>query len=1058
MTNTAFCNKNSDSGIGCSDIELSSYQKADWETLRVSKNYRISITLIGENIVWLRPSGYAKSSDLKRALDFTKKYRARVLPGNRPYVQIDDWSNLKGSSFRARQFYIKDLRKRKRLIGLVYYASPTALRIAIQLGKRFKIFAFTMEIAQNFSDAVFFAHKILSGSKDETNNSPVDSPSKQMDFEPDRDPEEAVRADSTWQYKTNNFAFRVEIINTNVLHGITAGRIKANQMAPTFQLLEEAVHASKLPPAGYYHIVGLDRSVGIGQKERKLYVKTVLEFYEKYPFKMLIFYGVNRLLRAAINMSRPFAPFRVRVAKDLTGALNLIDDQHHRVKNPLDAGWKQNNNKKFANADQINQYVTELLKFLEEINWEVDGLNPDRKKDPSHPFDPVFDAIELVKWELDDLYSERALAEKALRESEEKFRKVIESSPVGIYMYQLEEDGRLIFVDANPATDKILGVDNKQFCGKALEEAFPSLADTYIPDLYRQICESGEQISGEHVYYEDDRIQGIFEVNAFQTEQNKMAVMFSDITEKKKSEEALRRSEEKYRNILETIADGYFEVDIKGNLIFFNSTLCKITGYREDELKGMNYTRYASADTAGKMIQVFNQIYQTGKPRKNLDFDINLKDGRSIAIELSASPVKDSDGTITGFRGLMRDVTERKKAEENRIKLEIKLQQAQKMEAIGTLAGGVAHDLNNILSGIVSYPELILMDMPQDSPFRDSIKTIQDSGKKAAAIVQDLLTLARRGVSISEVVNLNDIISEYLASPEFGKLKSFHPLVEINTSLDASLLNIAGSPVHLLKTVMNLVSNAAEAMVDGGILHLITENRYLDQPIKGYDDINEGDYVVLTVSDSGVGIAAEEINRIFEPFYTKKVMGRSGTGLGMAVVWGTVKDHRGYIHVDSELEKGTTFKIYFPITRKEKPENFNTTELNDYRGNGESILVVDDVKEQREIASKILSQLGYAVKTASSGEEAVRLMNKECADLIVLDMIMSPGIDGLDTYQKIVSKHPDQKAILVSGYSETDRVKKAQRLGAGAYVKKPYTIERFGMAVKSELEKEKKAA
>ena len=236
MTNTACCNKNSNSGFGCSDTEKSSYEKAEWETLHVSENYKISITIIAENIVWLRPSGYAKSSDLKRALDFTKKFRARVLPGNRPYVQIDDWSNLKGSSFRARQFYIKDLRRRKRLMGLVYYASPTALRIAIQLGKRFKIFAFTIEIAQNFSDAVSFAHRILSGSRNETNKFPLDSPSNQMDVEPDRDPEEAVIADPPRQYKTDNFALRVETIdNREWVLELKADRKTRSQRLPRVQ-------------------------------------------------------------------------------------------------------------------------------------------------------------------------------------------------------------------------------------------------------------------------------------------------------------------------------------------------------------------------------------------------------------------------------------------------------------------------------------------------------------------------------------------------------------------------------------------------------------------------------------------------------------------------------------------------------------------------------------------------------------------------------------------------------------------------------------------------------
>jgi signal transduction histidine kinase/CheY-like chemotaxis protein len=250
-----------------------------------------------------------------------------------------------------------------------------------------------------------------------------------------------------------------------------------------------------------------------------------------------------------------------------------------------------------------------------------------------------------------------------------------------------------------------------------------------------------------------------------------------------------------------------------------------------------------------------------------------------------------------------------------------------------------------------------------------------------------------------------------------------------------------GSSVHLSKTVMNLVSNAAEAMPDGGKIKIATENRYIDQPIAGYDDVKEGDYVVLTVTDCVIGIPKDEIGRIFEPFYTKKVMGRSGTGFGMAVVWGTVKDHNGYIHIESKEGLGTAFKLYFPVTRKPKNGEENPTSINDYKGNGVTILVVDDVEEQRTIASKLLKHLGYTVETASSGEEAVEYMDSNGADLVVLDMIMHPGIDGFETYKQLIARHPDQKAIIASGFSETDRVKKAQHLGAGRYVKKPYTME-----------------
>lgn len=387
---------------------------------------------------------------------------------------------------------------------------------------------------------------------------------------------------------------------------------------------------------------------------------------------------------------------------------------------------------------------------------------------------------------------------------------------------------------------------------------------------------------------------------------------------------------------------------------------------------------------------------------------------------------------------------------------ERKLSHARKMEAIGTLAGGIAHDLNNILSGLVSYPDLLLMDIPEDSPLRSTILTIQKSGERASTMVQDLLTMTRRGVAVTKVVNLNEIISEYFNSPEYNKLKSYHQDVEVNTCFDSNLLEILGSPVHLSKIVMNLVSNAAEALPEGGKITITTQNRYIDMPVGSYDDVEENDYVVLTVSDNGTGIPPEDLERIFEPFYTKKVMGHSGTGLGMAIVWGTVKDHKGYIDVESIEGEGTVFTLYFPVTRQELEKDTTILFIRDYMGNGESILVVDDMEEQRDVAEGLLNKLGYSVTTVASGEEAVEYMKNNSSDLVVLDMIMDPGIDGLETYKRILKFHPGQKAIITSGFSETDRVKEAQKLGAGAYVNKPYMLEKIGIAIKKEL-KEKKS-
>jgi PAS domain S-box-containing protein len=448
------------------------------------------------------------------------------------------------------------------------------------------------------------------------------------------------------------------------------------------------------------------------------------------------------------------------------------------------------------------------------------------------------------------------------------------------------------------------------------------------------------------------------------------------------------------------------------------------------------------------------EVMHTGHPILNTKGFIDTPSGRR-QVFTNKVPYKDINGNIIGIIGFALDVTDLEQAEKEKRELEEKLSQVEKMEAIGRLAGGVAHDLNNVLSAVVSYPDLLLTQLEPKSPLRKSIEIIRKSGEKAAAIVEDLLTLARRGVSTTEVVNLNDIITNYLESPEHEKLKTYNPQLQFKIKLEKSLLNIKGSPIHLTKTMMNLMSNAAEATLHQGTVAITTSNRYLDRPIQSYElSVPEGDYVVLTVKDTGVGIKPENLKKIFEPFYTKKVMGRSGTGLGMAVVWGTVKDHKGNINIISLEGKGTTFELFFPVCREQCSREENTVPVKQYMGRNEQILVVDDVEEQRNISSLLLTSLNYIVETVSSGEEALEYLKNHPADLVILDMIMDPGIDGLDTYREIIKRHPGQKAIITSGYSETERVREAQRLGAGAYIKKPYTLEKIGLAVRAELDKQ----
>ena len=344
------------------------------------------------------------------------------------------------------------------------------------------------------------------------------------------------------------------------------------------------------------------------------------------------------------------------------------------------------------------------------------------------------------------------------------------------------------------------------------------------------------------------------------------------------------------------------------------------------------------------------------------------------------------------------------------------------------------------------------MDLAGDSPLRKPLETIQESGLRAAEVVADLLTITRGVASRREVVNLNAAVEEYLDSVEHRRLLRNQRTTTFKTQLDTDVLNINGSQTHIKKILMNLAANASEAIESTGTVTIATTNRYLDKPLKGYEEVNMGEYALLSVSDDGIGISPEDLERIFEPFYTKKVMGRTGTGLGLAVVWNTVQDHNGYINVKSS-KKGTLFELYFPVTREVVISKKEAAHLEDYLGHGEKILVVDDEERQREIACGLLNRLGYRSEAVPGGKEAVEYVKEQPVDLIVLDMVMPRGINGRETYEEIIKICPEQKAIIASGFAKTKEVEEAQSLGAGRYVKKPYTLEKLAAAIKEELAK-----
>ncbi|MBN2123475.1 MAG: response regulator [Deltaproteobacteria bacterium] len=511
----------------------------------------------------------------------------------------------------------------------------------------------------------------------------------------------------------------------------------------------------------------------------------------------------------------------------------------------------------------------------------------------------------------------------------------------------------------------------------------------------------------------------------------------------------LRDQRDLLNSLFENVMLGITVWNKDGALLLSNRGFTEITGYSLEEIQTLdNWFIKAYPDPVYRKKTLAAWKESSFQKNDIREFRIACKNGTVKDIEWRVAFLSDGRALVS-----ISDITDRKQDEEERRVLEERLQRVEKMEALGTLAGGVAHDLNNVLGVVIGYTELLLNSVDESDSIRPRLMNIMTGGQRAAAIVQDLLTLARRGVTSREVLNLNKIVADFQELREVRNFLSIFPSTSLKLDLDPGLLNICGSSVHLGKTLLNLVLNAGEAMPNGGILTIKTANQYLDKPIQGYDEVREGDYAVLSVSDTGEGISVRDMKHIFEPFYTKKVMGRSGTGLGLSVVWGTVKDHNGYIDVQSEEGKGSIFTLYFPVTREEAARLEKAASLDLYMSKGESILVVDDVKEQRELAESMLGKLGYRVETVSSGEDAVEYLKENSADLVVLDMIMDPGIDGMETYRRIIEITPMQKAVIVSGFSETDRVRKTQEMGAGAFVRKPYILEKIGLAVRKELDR-----
>ncbi|HNV56218.1 MAG TPA: PAS domain S-box protein, partial [Smithellaceae bacterium] len=532
--------------------------------------------------------------------------------------------------------------------------------------------------------------------------------------------------------------------------------------------------------------------------------------------------------------------------------------------------------------------------------------------------------------------TERKRIEDALRESEHELRALFKSMLNAFVLFEsvFDRDGNFVsyrFVYINDAYERITGVKNNEVRGKTVHEVWPNTEASWVK-AYGDVATTGIPSTFD-MYHEPT--EKLYHCNAYRPWDTKgrFCVVFEDITERRRAEEEIQKANALLNSIVENIPNMIFLKDA-GELRFtrFNRAGEELLGHSRDDLLGKNDYDFFPKEQADFFTQKDREVLR-GKVIVDIQEEpLQTRDRGERILHTKKVPILNANGEPEYLMGISEDITDRKRAEAEKRRLEERLRRAEKMEALGQLAGGVAHDLNNVLGVLSGYSELLLAEIPEGQKARRHVEKILQSTEKGAAIIQDLLTLARRGVISEEVIQVNDIISGFIKTPAFENIRDYHPGVSFRMDCDPNLLNIKGSPVHLEKTLMNLVSNAAESISGEGEVVIRTENRYLDKAVVGYDEVREGDYVVLSVSDTGTGISDEHREKIFEPFYTKKAMGRSGTGLGLTIVWGTVKDHNGYIDVVSRVGEGTTFTLYFPATRDEQTAPPERTPVERYMG------------------------------------------------------------------------------------------------------------------------------
>ena len=900
----------------CPVSGLQLFTQDGWHGRRLGENFTANFYIIGRSVLYSSPSGTADLQSSTAVLRLSGEVARQVADGTGGYVQIEDYAAFDNATIDARKHFIDQMSSRDRVLTVIFCNLSNLLNLFVKIGKRFNTTGKSIYVVRDYKEAISLAlrlcdkHNLDKGSFVFGKQAAYRAGSRSVI------PVELL-SDSHWDIKTDDFTNRCVVLDRCLLHSVSTGFFQ-EAYVPLVDRMRRSVRDTLSSDESLdYVVVDVSELKGGSRKARQLYMKSLKDWHERFPFRMYIIYGANVFMTTAFRLAKPFVSFRAVVARDIDHAFELIqaDKNSKNLKNEKKSTGK---------PDPIQGYVEDILTYIGGIDWEREGIDGfSDTADRDHPFYIVFQAIKLIKDELDDLFRTREQIQANLVESEKKYRDLFEKGSDLLCFHDLE--GRLI--DTNIAFKRGYGWDGEMPPGINIRDL--------IPERYRR--------------------------------------GFDDYLDRIKSQ-----------------------------------------GHDEGIMK---FTTAA---------------------------------GREITLEYNNVLVKDNSGNPIGIRGSARDITNRIEAEHESRKLQEQLKQKHKMEAIGTLSGGIAHEFNNILGIIIGNTELAIDDVPDWNPAKEYLEEIRSASLRAKDVVRHILSFARKSPAQRKPLQVSLVIRESIKLMR----ATIPTTIEIHREIMCESEIVLADPTEISQVFMNLCTNSVHAMGEGpGVLEVRLETVTLDEVSKKqYEGLKPGKFVKLTVEDTGHGIKPEIMDRIFDPYFTTKDVDQ-GLGLGLSIAYGIVKKHDGAINVSSSVGKGTVIEVLFPVIQEKlKPEDF--IKPGDLPTGTESILFVDDEVSIAILAKEILERLGYRVVTQTNPEEALNRFkeNPERFDLVITDMAM-PQMSGAMFVKEIMKIRANTPIVLCTGYSEQLDENRAKELGIKAYIMKPIMRRNLAEIIRKVLDR-----